>query len=86
MSAKVQAWLDERAEEMAALLDALVRVPTENPPGRELGRCAVRLRDALEGLGCAAPSGAAHGSSISTRETGASRPGAGGRPASREHA
>jgi succinyl-diaminopimelate desuccinylase len=50
-SAEVQAWLDERAEEMAALLDALVRIPTENPPGRELGRCAVVLRDAMERLG-----------------------------------
>jgi succinyl-diaminopimelate desuccinylase len=48
----VSAWLDERAEEMAALLQALVRVPTENPPGRELGRCAELLRDALERLGC----------------------------------
>jgi acetylornithine deacetylase/succinyl-diaminopimelate desuccinylase-like protein len=47
----LQAWLDDRAEEMAALLDALVRIPTENPPGRELGRCANLLRDALERLG-----------------------------------
>jgi succinyl-diaminopimelate desuccinylase len=47
----VRAWLDERTEDMAALLDALVRVPTENPPGRELGRCAVVLRDALERAG-----------------------------------
>jgi succinyl-diaminopimelate desuccinylase len=52
-SGHVQAWLDERAEEMAALLDALVRIPTENPPGRELGRCAGVLRDALERLGFA---------------------------------
>jgi succinyl-diaminopimelate desuccinylase len=35
---------------MAALLEALVRVPTENPPGRELGRCAVVLAEALERL------------------------------------
>jgi acetylornithine deacetylase/succinyl-diaminopimelate desuccinylase-like protein len=48
---QAQAWLDDRAEEMAALLDALVRIPTENPPGRELGRCAAVLRDALERLG-----------------------------------
>jgi succinyl-diaminopimelate desuccinylase len=47
----VRAWLDDRAEEMAGLLDALVRVPTENPPGRELARCAGLLRDALEELG-----------------------------------
>jgi succinyl-diaminopimelate desuccinylase len=50
---RVQAWLDERAEEMAALLETLVRVPTENPPGRELGRCAAVLRDALDRLGFA---------------------------------
>src|ERR671918_3157157 len=47
----VQGWLDERAEEMAALVEALVRIPTENPPGRELGRCAGVLRDAMERLG-----------------------------------
>jgi succinyl-diaminopimelate desuccinylase len=49
--ADVQAWLDERAEEMATLLDALVRVPTENPPGRALGQCAIVLRDAFEEMG-----------------------------------
>jgi succinyl-diaminopimelate desuccinylase len=59
----VLAWLDERADEMAALVEALVRVPTENPPGRELGRCAAVLRDAMDELGFApelielAPSG-----------------------------
>jgi acetylornithine deacetylase/succinyl-diaminopimelate desuccinylase-like protein len=52
-SADVQAWLDDRGDEVAALLEALVRVPTENPPGRELGRCAGVLRDALDGLGFA---------------------------------
>ena len=31
-----------------ALLEALVRVPTENPPGRELGRCAAVLCEALD--------------------------------------
>jgi succinyl-diaminopimelate desuccinylase len=49
----LRAWLDERAEEMAALLVALIRVPTENPPGRELGRCAGLLREALDRLGLA---------------------------------
>jgi succinyl-diaminopimelate desuccinylase len=49
----VQAWLDDRAEEMAVLLDALIRIPTENPPGRELGRCAGLLRDELDRLGFA---------------------------------
>ena len=52
-STDVQAWLDDRAEEMAALLERLVRVPTENPPGRELGRCAALLRDELDRLGFA---------------------------------
>jgi succinyl-diaminopimelate desuccinylase len=51
--ADLQTWLDDRADEMAALLDALVRIPTENPPGRELGRCAALLRDAMERLGFA---------------------------------
>jgi succinyl-diaminopimelate desuccinylase len=51
MVSEVQAWLDDRAEEMAALLETLVRIPTENPPGRALGRCAAVLRDALERLG-----------------------------------
>jgi acetylornithine deacetylase/succinyl-diaminopimelate desuccinylase-like protein len=50
-STEVEAWLDDRAGEMAALLEALVRVPTENPPGRALGQCAGVLRDALAGLG-----------------------------------
>jgi acetylornithine deacetylase/succinyl-diaminopimelate desuccinylase-like protein len=52
-SAEVQAWLDARADEMATLLEALVRIPTENPPGRELGRCAGVLCDAMERLGFA---------------------------------
>jgi succinyl-diaminopimelate desuccinylase len=66
----VQAWLDERGEDMAALLDALVRVPTENPPGRELGRCAVVLRDVLERMGFSpelielAPTGSLEGPAI----------------------
>jgi succinyl-diaminopimelate desuccinylase len=47
---QVRAWLDEHAEDMAALVDALVRIPTENPPGRELGRCAELLREAMERL------------------------------------
>jgi succinyl-diaminopimelate desuccinylase len=69
-SGVVQAWLDERAEEMAALLKALVRVPTENPPGRELGRCAGVLRDAMERLGFSpelielAPTGSLEGPAV----------------------
>jgi acetylornithine deacetylase/succinyl-diaminopimelate desuccinylase-like protein len=44
------AWLDGRADDMAALLEELVRIPTENPPGRELGRCAQVLIDAMHEL------------------------------------
>ncbi|HEX2126289.1 MAG TPA: M20/M25/M40 family metallo-hydrolase [Thermoleophilaceae bacterium] len=50
-STDVQAWLGESRDEMAALVEALVRVPTENPPGRELGRCAGVLWDAMNRLG-----------------------------------
>jgi len=50
-TAELKAWLDGRADELATLLEALVRVPTENLPGRELGRCAGVLRDAMERLG-----------------------------------
>lgn len=53
MTADLLAWLDRRADEMAALLEALVRIPTENPPGRELERCAATLADAMEALGLA---------------------------------
>jgi succinyl-diaminopimelate desuccinylase len=38
---------------MAALVCDLVAVPTENPPGRELGRCAGLLAAAMEQLGLA---------------------------------
>lgn len=50
----VEAWLASRAEEMAGLLERLVEVPTENPPGRELGRCATVLHDAMAQLGLSA--------------------------------
>jgi succinyl-diaminopimelate desuccinylase len=69
-SAEVEAWLDNRADEMATLLEALVRIPTENPPGRELARCAGVLRDAMERLGFAselielAPTGTLEGPTI----------------------
>ena len=33
----VIAWLESRAEEMAALVEALVAIDSENPPGRGLG-------------------------------------------------
>src|SRR4029077_11497275 len=35
----VRAWLDDRAEDMAALLESLIAIDSENPPGRALGRC-----------------------------------------------
>ena len=47
----VQAWLEPQAGEMAALLEELVAIDTENPPGRGLGRCGRFLRDAMERLG-----------------------------------
>jgi succinyl-diaminopimelate desuccinylase len=49
----VQAWLDARGDEMAALVEELVAVDTENPPGRGLGRCGRLLRDAMDRLGFA---------------------------------
>lgn len=63
-AAEVQAWLAPHADEMAALLEDLVAIDSENPPGRGLGRCGRLLRDAMAGLGLApelielAPSGA----------------------------
>jgi acetylornithine deacetylase/succinyl-diaminopimelate desuccinylase-like protein len=53
-AAEVQAWLEPRADEMAALLEELVAVDTENPPGRGLGRGGRVLRDAMERLGVSA--------------------------------
>jgi acetylornithine deacetylase/succinyl-diaminopimelate desuccinylase-like protein len=55
---------------MAALVCELVAIPTENPPGRELGRCAPVLAEAMQGLGLAPdvlelpPSGALEGPCI----------------------
>ena len=50
-SAEVQAWLEARTDEMAALVQELVAIDTENPPGRQLGRCGRALRDSMEKLG-----------------------------------
>ncbi len=49
-AAAVRAWLESRADEMAALLEQLVAIDTENPPGRALGRCGRLLHHALERL------------------------------------
>jgi succinyl-diaminopimelate desuccinylase len=48
---EILAWLEPRADEMAALLEELVAVDTENPPGRGLGRCGRTLYEALARLG-----------------------------------
>lgn len=50
-AARVRAWLEDRAEEMAGLVERLVSVDTENPPGRALGRCARVLGEAMDRLG-----------------------------------
>ena len=50
-TADVQAWLEPRADEMAALVQDLVAVDTENPPGRHLGRCGRVLHDSMERMG-----------------------------------
>jgi acetylornithine deacetylase/succinyl-diaminopimelate desuccinylase-like protein len=52
-AAAAQAWLEPRAEPMAALLEALVAIDTQNPPGRGLGRCGRALCDAMAELGLA---------------------------------
>jgi succinyl-diaminopimelate desuccinylase len=50
-AAELQAWLEPRAGEMAALLEQLVAINTENPPGRGLGQCGQVLHDAMGKLG-----------------------------------
>lgn len=45
--ARVRAWIDERADEMAGLLIRLVACETENPPGRYLTECAEVLREEM---------------------------------------
>ncbi|SDN02890.1 M20/M25/M40 family metallo-hydrolase [Allokutzneria albata] len=49
----VAAWLEPRADDMAELLMRLIAVDSENPPGRELGRCARAVREAMDALGLA---------------------------------
>jgi succinyl-diaminopimelate desuccinylase len=51
LAADVEFWLEPRADEMAALLEELVAIDTENPPGRGLGRCGRVLHDAMTRLG-----------------------------------
>jgi succinyl-diaminopimelate desuccinylase len=44
-------WLQEREEEMAALLAELVAIPTENPPGRHYRPCVALLEARLRETG-----------------------------------
>ncbi len=46
-------WIEARADEMAGLLEELVALDTENPPGRGLGACASALHGAMDRLGLA---------------------------------
>jgi succinyl-diaminopimelate desuccinylase len=48
---ELRAWLDDRADEMAALVEELVAIDTENPPGRGLGECGRALCDVMTRLG-----------------------------------
>ncbi|HEU4948554.1 MAG TPA: ArgE/DapE family deacylase [Kribbella sp.] len=50
LAARVQSWIDERADEMADLLIRLVACETENPPGRDLAECAQILREEMARL------------------------------------
>jgi succinyl-diaminopimelate desuccinylase len=50
-SADVRAWIDSRADEMAELVEELVAIDTENPPGRNLRTCAGVVCEAMSGLG-----------------------------------
>lgn len=51
IAAHLQAWIDDRADEMAELLIRLVAVESENPPGRNLAECAELLREEMDRLG-----------------------------------
>jgi succinyl-diaminopimelate desuccinylase len=51
---EIRAWLEPRADEMAELVQRLMAVNTENPPGRGLGQCARLLHGEMERLGLAA--------------------------------
>jgi acetylornithine deacetylase/succinyl-diaminopimelate desuccinylase-like protein len=53
MIERVRSWLAPRADEMAELVARLVAIDSENPPGRELRRCAEVLHDAMTRLGLA---------------------------------
>jgi acetylornithine deacetylase/succinyl-diaminopimelate desuccinylase-like protein len=50
LAAEVTAWLEPRADEMAAVLAELVAIDTENPPGRQLGVCGRALNTVMTQL------------------------------------
>jgi acetylornithine deacetylase/succinyl-diaminopimelate desuccinylase family protein len=50
-SGAVLLWLEQREDEMAALLADLVAIPTENPPGKQYRACVDFLEARLRGAG-----------------------------------
>ena len=53
LSARVLLAVDELAEELVEFLRELVRIPTENPPGRNYPECARAIGRKMEQAGCA---------------------------------
>ncbi|MFD4669622.1 M20 family metallopeptidase [Lentzea sp. NPDC058450] len=53
LATRIQEWVEPRAEEMAELLEKLVALDTENPPGRGLGQCAAYLYEVMDRFGFA---------------------------------
>lgn len=49
--AKIKAWVHEHHEEMAASLEELISIPTENPPGKNYKQCAGVLERHLRRAG-----------------------------------
>lgn len=50
-TARLLSWLRQREDEMAALLDDLIAIPTENPPGRHYRECTELVRKRADKLG-----------------------------------
>jgi succinyl-diaminopimelate desuccinylase len=50
-ASELLSWLEPRAEAMSSLVEELVAIDTENPPGRGLGACGRVLGDAMARLG-----------------------------------
>lgn len=53
LTAAIREWLRHRQEEMAALTERLVALPTENPPGNNYRACADLLEHAVQAAGLA---------------------------------